>query len=259
MKMDVARRRTGSWVDVLILALLSLALGASSFWAIPWLGSAAGLLLTFAMTGWLCIRIIFGERPFELEVEILLILFISAFLAGIEVLVLVLLQVDVTREVILIMVTATAWLLLIFLKVKERFFVRQGRVSARQNWFSLLVAVLVPLALFGFGLLHMHDTRENYTEFSVTGAGEQGGLTVVSHEEAVQLFSLVCQSPLGERTVLGNFEVHPRQEVQITISYSHIEIGGKLKIALDQHKGTAAYRWVEIPGEDCADLKAEVQ
>jgi hypothetical protein len=252
-----------SWLDenadALLVGVLLLALPVSFYWNIAWLTTAAGLLLTFVIPGWLLVRLLFGERPFELELEVLLILFVSAFLVSLVVMLLVFLGLELDRELVLMVSAATVCFLLLGLKIKDAVFFRKRVIARRPHWTALLVAVIVPLSLLGFGLLHVHETRESYTEFYVAAGSraldEPVRLVVESHEEQVQLFTLICQNEQGEQVILGNYEIFPSQRAEIQIAHSQLPLPGeKLRIALNQHKGFVDYRWLEIPGGDCLHL-----
>ncbi|MCD4671449.1 MAG: hypothetical protein K8R77_02190 [Anaerolineaceae bacterium] len=264
MKKPRQSSRLGNNADVIILAVLLLTLFASLYWNIGWLESAVGVLLAFIIPGWLFVRLLFGERPFELEVEVLLILFISVFLISLEVLLLIYFNIAISKELFQLMAAITDCLLLLILKIKNRRSLQSTTVPRRINWPSLLAAVLVPLVLFAFGLWHIHETRESFTELYVASDGvsadEPLNLIVESHEEHIQFFTLVCQAQEGERLILGNFELSPGQQQRITIAYSYnMQPDVKLKIALDQHKGAAGYRWIEIPGDACDQLQVEFE
>ena len=83
---------------------------------------------------------------------------------------------------------------------------------------------------------------------------------VESHEEHNQFFTFVCHGQKDDRLILGNFELSPGEQQQIAIAYSqNAGRAGKLRLALDQHKGEEGYRWIEIPGGRCADLSAEYE
>jgi len=246
-------------LDTMILCVLLLALFAAAYGAVAWLEAGAGILLAFVMPGWLVVRLLFGERPFELEVEVLLVLFISAFLMAMEVLVLIYFRVLVERTLLQILAAGTDVVLLIILKIRQGMRASNSGAPRHVNWPSLLAAVFVPLALYGFGLFHIHETRESFTEFYVeTQPSVDTVLLVVeSREERNQFFTLVCTSQESERAILGNFELSPGEIQQITILYRQYGLReGRLRLALDQHKGEEDYRWVEIPGRDCEDLDA---
>ena len=252
------RSRFSNHADSIILAILLAALYAAIYWGIGWLESASGVLLAFVMPGWLLVRLLFGERPFELEVEVLLILFVSAFLMALEVLVLIYFRIPVVKYLVQWLAVVTDGVLLVILKVRQGVQVRRGAALQRRiNWPSLLAAVIVPVVLLAFGLFHIHETRESFTEFYVASGGESVNLIVESHEEYTQFFSLVCLSQEDERLVLGNFELSPGAQKRIFIAYSqNAGREEKLRLVLDQHKGAAGYRWLEIPGGDCEDLSA---
>ncbi len=214
------RLRFSNHADSLILGFLLLALFASMFWAVGWLESAVGVLLAFVMPGWLFVRLLFGERPFELEVEVLLILFLSAFLIALEVLVMIYFRIPIERSLVQWLAVGTDILLLGGNKFKQAAQMRQTGSPQQINWPSLLAAVIVPLVLLAFGLFHIHETRESFTEFYVVSSGEGTALVAQSHEERTQFFTLVCQMTEGERMILGNFELSPGEQQQITIAYS---------------------------------------
>lgn len=261
-----SRRGALNWrkgLDVLLLAALSLAWWGGAVGKIIWLQAAAGGVLTFGMTGWLFVRLLFGERPFELEVEVLLIVFVSSFLVSLQVLALSFAGVALTKDLVAIVVTATAWLLMILLKVNLIFLNRGREFHARPHWVSLLAALGLPLILFGFGLLHVHETRESFTELYVVEPEkvdqEQITLVAESYEADVQLFTVVCQAQTGGRVVMGTFEIRPGQQQHIFVRYRQANYQtGKLQIVLDQHRGTAAYRRVEIPGADCSQITVDL-
>jgi hypothetical protein len=249
--------------DAIILTALLVVLFAAMFCGIGWLESAIGVLLAFVMPGWLFVRLLFGERPFELEVEVLLILFISAFLIGLEVLVLIYFRIPVSKSLLQFLSVATDGVLLVILKIRQARQMHMANAPRRINWPSLVAAVIVPLVLLAFGLFHIHETRESFTEFyEAAGSFADGSLTLMveSHEERTQFFTLVCQTEVNERRILGNFELSPGEQQQISIAYSHnAEQDEKLRLALDQHKGVEGYRWIEIPGRHCEDLTAEFE
>ena len=249
--------RLSNHADSLILAALLLTLVAAIIWEIGWLESTVGVLLAFVMPGWLFVRLLFGERPFELEVEVLLILFLSAFLIALEVLVLIYFRIPMAKSLVQWMAVITDGVLLLILKIRQAVQTHQAGAPRRINWPSLLAAVVVPVLLLVFGLFHIHETRESFTEFYAASSGESVTLIVASHEVRTQFFSLVCQTQEDERLILGNFELSSGEQQKIHIAYSRNEIrDGKLRLSLDQHKGAEGYRWIEIPGEDCADLSA---
>lgn len=263
--------RKTSWfrihADAILLALFSFGLLAALNWGISKLESAIGTLLVFVLPGWLLTRLLFGERPFELEIEVLLILFLSAFLISLEVLPLLYFRVEVNRTLFVNISLVTNWTLLLILKIKTGTFSARQFKSVPIHWTALLAAVVVPLVLLGFGLLHLHETHESFTEFRLASdVPDSAGsllLEVASHEETVQFFSLVCQAEGqegAEQTVLGNFEVGPGETKAIMIAYSRpLAQNTKLKLSLDQHKGLASYRWLEVPGDDCGQITAVVQ
>lgn len=249
--------RLSNHADGIILAVLLLTLYAAIYWDFGWLESAAGVLLAFVLPGWLFVRLLFGERPFELEVEVLLILFISAFLIALEVLALIYFRIPVEKSLLQWVAVVTDGVLLLVLKIKQAGQSRRAGAPRQVNWPSLLAAVIVPLVLLAFGLFHIHETRESFTEFYVVSGGGSVNLMVDSHEEHTQFFSLICQTQEDERLVLGNFELSPGEQQRIVVAYSHNRLGdGRLRLELDQHKGIEGYRWIEIPGEACADLSA---
>lgn len=254
------KNRLAKHLDALILSVLLLVLYASLYGSVSWLESVASVLLAFVVPGWLFVRLLFGERPFELEVEVILILFISAFLISLEVLVLIYFRIPITKTLLQWMVVVTDCLLLVILKIRRAAQPRQEGAVQRINWPSLLAAVIVPLVLLAFGLFHIHETRESFTEFYIIFGGSEEepiSLMVESHEERNQFFSLVCSAQEDEHLILGNFELSPGEQQQIIIAHSHkTKQDGKLRLALDQHKGAAGYRWVEIPGGRCEDLSA---
>ena len=249
--------RFSNHADSVILSVLLLMLFAAMFWRVGWLEAMVGVMLAFVMPGWLLVRLLFGERPFEMEVEVLLILFISAFLIALEVLVLIYLRIPIAKSLLQLMAMGTDVVLLVILKLRQAAQKQQPQARRRINWPSLLAAGIVPLVLLAFGLFHIHETRESFTEFFVASHGETVILMAESHEEDTQFFSLVCVSQEDKRLVLGNFELSPGEQEEIFILYrQEVGQGGKLRLALDQHKGVEGYRWVDIPGEDCADLSA---
>lgn len=244
--------------DVAMVTGLLLVLAVGLYLDIAWPVTAASALLTFAIPGWLLVRLLFGERPFELEVEVLLILFVSAFLVSLEVLLLLALGWKMNRELVLVVCSVTDVLLLIGLKIKDGVLARQRVITGRPHWAAFWVAVVVPAALFGFGVFHAHETRESFTEFYVgkqeASLMEGVQLVIESHEEEIQLFTLTCQAG-EEQMILGNYEISSGQRALIDIAYSQSPAPGeKLKIALNQHKGALDYRWLEIPGGDCRHL-----
>ena len=249
--------RLSNHADSIILAVLLLTLYAAIFWGIGWLESGSGVLLAFVVPGWLFVRLLFGERPFELEVEVLLILFISAFLITMEVLVLIYFRIPMTKLLVQWMSAITDGILLLILKITQALQPHRAGAPRRINWPSLLAAVVVPLVLLVFGLFHIHETRESFTEFYVASSGEPVTLIVESHEERTQFFSLVCQTQADESLILGNFELSPGEQQKIVVAYSQNGAKkDKLRLELDQHKGVEGYRWIEIPGDNCSELSA---
>ena len=111
--------RLSNHADSIILAVLLLLLFVSMLWTVGWLESVAAVLLAFVMPGWLFVRLLFGERPFELEVEILLILFISAFLISLEVLVLIYFRISIAKSLLQWMAVVTDCVLLAILKIRQ--------------------------------------------------------------------------------------------------------------------------------------------
>ena len=217
--------RLSNHADSFILAALLLTLYAALFWGIGWLESGVGVLLAFVVPGWLFVRLLFGERPFELEVEVLLILFISAFLITLEVLVLIYFRIPTTKSLVQWMAVGTDGVLLLILKVRQAVQTRRANAPRRINWPSLLAAVVVPLALLAFGLFHIHETRERFTEFYAASSGDPVNLIVESHEEFTQFFTLVCVAQKDERMILGNFELSPGNSSKLQLRIARM-LGG---------------------------------
>jgi len=232
---------------------------------VPLAGPIIGLLGVIVVPGWLLTHLLFdwhqGPGP---VVRFILVFGLGASLLALELLVLTTIGIRLTRRSVLLTGAASSIVLLGILILWRRTDWSHARGAPVPD--ILLLCYLAVPVLWAFVALHQPRLRESYTEFYVVpqpfrtaeSQTSEAHLVILSHEREEHIYTVMCQDTAGLEQALLQSVVKPGSNLTIELSMSPLQSGAmnKTRLYLFREQDETPYRWVELIGTDCDQLRS---
>jgi uncharacterized membrane protein len=226
---------------------------------IPFIGPAVRLIGVFVLPGWLLTNVLFGNRkgPSQ-ETRFILVFGLGAALVALELVMLLLIGIAISRESIALAGAVTSLLLMGVLVVRLRTDRRGLRLPVLNAMSLSIVAVLV---LYAFVPSHQPIVKESYTEFYIAPSSSETpddqtaerDLVITSHEEKDHIYTVLCGDSSGSQRLLAKFSLAPESSfvIQLLVPPAQLSSASKMRLSLYRNGDDTPYRWVELIGGRC--------
>jgi uncharacterized membrane protein len=223
------------------------------------IGPVVSLMGVSVVPGWLLTHVLFGshDEPDQVTRSIL-VLGLGAVLVALELIVLPVVGIRISRESVALAAAVTSWLLVGLLVFRLR--MDRSDLDRVPVLSAMPLSFIAVLVLYAVVPLHQPLVRESYTEFYATSLSEakddqaaKVDLVIVSHEQEDQIYAVFCRDISGSERLLVESSLEPESSLvtQLFVSPPQSDWAGKMWLFLYREQDDTPYRWIELIGGGC--------